>query len=326
MKQFKDIICVVDSDTAYEYLLERAVALAENNQASLTVVDITEKISADMVSDTELASASDMQSAMTNTAETLIEDIIAPYRERLDIKTKVLTGIPFMEIIREVLRGGHDIVIKLADMHDWLDNIFSSDDMHLFRKCPCPVWIIKPQEKKTYKRILVSVDIDNTSSSDKHEAQQALNEQTLELACSLALSDFAELHVVYVWHAVGESAMRGAFMDTPEEKILAYTEQVRQQRSASLNKLLQDVLGKSGEDFMDYIKPQVHLIKGWARKEIPALAKRIDADLVVMGTVARTGIHGFFMGNTAETILNQIDSSVLAIKPPGFETPVTMED
>ena len=89
MKQFKDILCVVDSDTAYEYLLERAVALAENNQASLTVVDITEKISADMVSDTELASASDMQSAMTNTAETLIEDIVAPYRERFDIKTKV---------------------------------------------------------------------------------------------------------------------------------------------------------------------------------------------------------------------------------------------
>ena len=33
---------------------------------------------------------------------------------------------------------------------------------------------------------------------------------------------------------------------------------------------------------------------------------------------------GFIMGNTAETILNQIDCSVLAIKPPGFKTPVTL--
>jgi universal stress protein E len=45
---------------------------------------------------------------------------------------------------------------------------------------------------------------------------------------------------------------------------------------------------------------------------------------VVMGTVARTGVPGFIMGNTAETILSQIDCSVLAIKPPGFTTPVTL--
>ena len=67
-------------------------------------------------------------------------------------------------------------------------------------------------------------------------------------------------------------------------------------------------------------------MKGWARQEIPAVAKRIDADLVVMGTVGRTGVPGFIMGNTAETILNQINCSVLAIKPPGFSTPVTLED
>jgi nucleotide-binding universal stress UspA family protein len=45
-----------------------------------------------------------------------------------------------------------------------------------------------------------------------------------------------------------------------------------------------------------------------------------------MGTIARTGISGFIMGNTAETILNRLDCSVLAIKPPGFETPITLDD
>ena len=77
---------------------------------------------------------------------------------------------------------------------------------------------------------------------------------------------------------------------------------------------------------MNYVKLQLHLLKGQARKEIPAMAKRLDVDCVVMGTVARTGIRGFIMGNTAETILEQIDCSVLAIKPPGFETPVVLED
>jgi len=40
-----------------------------------------------------------------------------------------------------------------------------------------------------------------------------------------------------------------------------------------------------------------------------------------MGTVGRSGIKGFFMGNTAEKILNNINCSVLAIKPHGWKTP-----
>ena len=153
----------------------------------------------------------------------------------------------------------------------------------------------------------------------------ALNRQILEMAISLALSEFAELHIVHAWEAIGESAMRGAFMHAPEEKIIVYVEQVRQQHQARFDSLIQEVTNSMGQDAVNYHKPQAHLVKGLARKEIPALASQISCDLVVMGTVARTGIPGFIMGNTAETILNQIDCSVLAIKPPGFHTPVTIE-
>ncbi len=90
--------------------------------------------------------------------------------------------------------------------------------------------------------------------------------------------------------------------------------------------MLNEVTGKLGTEALEYLKPQTHLVKGWPRKEIPALAARLDVDLVVMGTVARTGVPGLIMGNTAESIINQIDCSLLAIKPPGFETPVTLEE
>ena len=145
------------------------------------------------------------------------------------------------------------------------------------------------------------------------------------MAISLALSEFAELHIVHVWEAVGESAMRGMFMHAPEEKIHAYVEQVQHEHAKLLQALINDVTNNLGQDALNYLKPNKHLVKGWARQEIPVLANEIDADLVVMGTVGRTGIPGFIMGNTAETILNQIDCSVLAIKPPGFQTPVTIE-
>ena len=89
---------------------------------------------------------------------------------------------------------------------------------------------------------------------------------------------------------------------------------------------MQETGAKLGQDAMDYIKPQRHLLKGAARKEMPALAKHLQVDCILMGTVARTGVRGFIMGNTAETILEQIACSVLAVKPPGFVTPVTLED
>ena len=120
--------------------------------------------------------------------------------------------------------------------------------------------------------------------------------------------------------------MRGALMRTPEAEIIAYVEQVRHRHEAGLNGLMRGVAGTLDKDAAEYIKPRTHLVKGWPRKEIPSLAKQLEADVIVMGTVARTGVPGFIMGNTAEMILNQIDCSVLAIKPPGFETPVTLTD
>jgi hypothetical protein len=44
-----------------------------------------------------------------------------------------------------------------------------------------------------------------------------------------------------------------------------------------------------------------------------------------MGTLARTGIAGLFIGNTAEAVLHQVNCSVLTVKPEGFVTPVKPE-
>jgi len=90
------------------------------------------------------------------------------------------------------------------------------------------------------------------------------------------------------------------------------------------NILISETIGKLGQDTLEYLKPKKHLLKGDPRNTIPEFTGKIKADLVVMGTVARIGLPGFFMGNMAEDILSQLDSSVLAIKPPRFVTPVTL--
>ncbi|MCG6938937.1 MAG: universal stress protein [Gammaproteobacteria bacterium] len=326
MQRFKNILCVVNTDMQNNVAVEHAVKLAEKNQVGLTVVEVIDKIVPNTTLYERIMSPVDLQAEMISEHQNRLQELISPWEKNIEIKTRVLTGILFLEVIHEVLRNGHDLLFKTADSGVLLNRVFGSDDMHLLRKCPCPVWLVKPESPKTYQMILAAVDVNDDYPSEELNTRHSLNHQILEIASSLALSECANLHIVHAWRAIGEGTMRGAFMARPEEEVASYIEEVKQQHVQNMKELMSETIDKLGQEAQDYIKPKKNLIKGDPRKIIPAFAEEIKADLIVMGTVARTGLSGFFMGNTAETILNQINCSVLAIKPPGFVTPVTLDD
>ncbi len=74
---------------------------------------------------------------------------------------------------------------------------------------------------------------------------------------------------------------------------------------------------------MAQLTPETHLRVGSPRKEIPPLVKEIDADLVVMRAVNRSGNPGLFVGNTPEAILTRLGCSILVVEPSVGITPVT---
>jgi nucleotide-binding universal stress UspA family protein len=326
MDRFNQILCDITKEKFSKVALDRAVTLAENNQARLTVVAVAEPVSLGMGMPDGGPISADLQAAIVSDCAQRLKLSVGQYLPRVELNTKVLVGIQFMEVVLEVLRNGHDLVVKAAEPLDWVDRLLGSEDMHLLRKCPCPVWLLERSAAKKYRRILAAVDVDDAFPEPELKSRHLLNRQIVELAASMAISDSAELHIVHAWEAIGESAMRGLIMRTPEEKLRAYVDQIRRQRESKLAKLMTRVTGHLGQNALDYLKPEVHMVKGWKRKVIPALAKEIEADLIVMGTVARTGVPGFIMGNTAESILHQIDCSVLAIKPNGFVTPIIPQD
>ncbi len=323
MKRFNNILFVYESAVDGTMALERAITLAENNQAQLTVVEVMDEPPSIAGVVSGKVSAETIQKAMLEERQERLQRLIETLRTGIPINTRVLVGTAFLEIIREVLRGQRDLVIKPAHGDSMLDRIFGSNDMHLLRKCPCPVWLMKPAGSKTYRRILAAVDFGKENDKDK---KNSLNRQVLEIATSLSHSEFSELHIVHVWRAYGESALRSGFAQMPEAKLDVYLDDVQQQHQQRLNALMDDLSTWVGKDAVDYVKPRLHLLKGDAKDEIPRLAAELKVDLIVMGTLARAGIPGFIMGNTAETILNHIDCSVLAVKPEGFVTPVTLEE
>lgn len=324
MNRFKNILCVLTAGESSHIALKRAVALAEHNQARLHVISVMPSVSIGMGMSEGGPISAELEATMVKARTEEVSGLVEQHRGQMMPQTRVLVGLQFLEIIRDVLRHDCDLVIKAPDVQEWMEHLLGSEDMHLLRKCPCPVWLIKPTAPKTYRRILAAVDVSEIYPQPEKKPRRALNQQIIEMAASVAREDTAELHVVHSWHVFAESALRGALMEMQEISVNALVETVRQQREANLNGLIQSTIGDLNSEGLQHPEPQSHLVKGRARREIPALVKTLDADLVVMGTVARTGIPGFFTGNTAESILSQLDCSVLAIKPPGFETPVTL--
>ena len=326
MQRFKNILYVVVSGSVDRVALGHAVALANNNQAHLTVVEVIDKTPFNIKLHGRNLSTKTFREKLVAEHQQKLQALVDSLGKSIEIHTKILIGTSFLEIIRQILRNKHDLVIKTAESGRLLDRVFGSADMHLLRKCPCPVWLVKSKSPRKYQRILAAVDVDDDYQSEELNTRHLLNLQVLEMASSLVSSEFAELHVVNAWEAIGEGALRSASMGSQEEDIAAYVEEVRQQHQQNLNVLISEMIKKQQRNTLSALNLQVHLLKGSPDEEIPLLSRQIKADLMVMGTVARTGISGFFIGNSAETILNQLDCSVLAVKPPGFQTPVTLDD
>lgn len=327
MNRFKNILCVITADQVdSQYLVERAVLLAKNNQAHLTLMSVVERVDANINTSAGGTILTDLQTWMVNERQQILTDLANPHFQHCQLDTRVAVGTFFIEVIHAVLRDAYDLVIKIAEDPGWLDRLLGSDDLHLLRKCPSPVWLIKPGMPAKFRRIVAAVDVEDGYPDDEIQQRHDLNVQVMQMASSLALSEFAELHVVHAWEAIGEGPMRNGFLMTDVARVDSYVREVEKLHRKKLDALLQETIGKLGAETVNYLKTKTHLVKGSARREIPILIRKLEADMVVMGSVARTGISGLLMGNTAEMILTHIDCSVLAAKPNGFVSPVTLAD
>ena len=191
MKRFSNVLLIADAALESSEAMERAVAFALNNQASLTLVDIVDDVSAEMQLAATAPSGEELSEIMVSDKREQLDKIVnATEAKGVDIEVKVLVGKPFLEIIRQVLQHKHDLVIKCVETSKRSGaGAFGSTDMHLIRKCPCPVWMIKHPDHKRYSSILAAVDRDSEDTQ-----RDSLNRPILEMATSLALAESSELH------------------------------------------------------------------------------------------------------------------------------------
>ncbi|XBQ17175.1 MAG: universal stress protein [Oceanicaulis sp.] len=256
--------------------------------------------------------------------EALIEALLDNRRREIEAvlpaglkdRLTVRCGKTFIEIIREAAARPTAMVVKAAEpLGGPLSRLFASTDQHLLRKCPCPVWLRAPEAGPEVTRVLAAVDVD--PEADEPETLADLNARVLDTAIAMAEPD-GVVHVAHAWQADAEG-LYWAFGSSGEDAGQRYAAAVKAGRKRGLDALLAPYREAAGGPDLS-----AHLLRGAPHAVIPDLARRVRADLLVMGTVARTGLRGVIIGNTAENILNAAAGSVVAVKPSGFVTPIVV--
>lgn len=311
MRNFKRILVHVDVMASSHPALDRAVELARHVDAELKIVHVPAEFSRR----TRLSISEDLQARLialrAERLQAIASNLGTGAGRSLAITTEVMTGRPAIEIVRDVLRHGHDVLLK---SHGSLSErargpLFDALDMQLLRKCPCPVWLVGPDPPRR-GRVLAAID-----PNPEDPAEQALNLRILEMALYLVGAEYRELVILHVWHAFGQELLRPL---ASEEDVKTYVEAARDVATRDMDDCLAPLRARLGQ-------AAVRLEQGEPGTLIPQLAADEQIDLVVMGSVARTGITGLVMGNTAERVLASLTCSVLTVKPDGFVCPVTLD-
>ncbi len=302
MKRFRDIIVMAGGKDGGAAAIERAGEVARQNSAKVKIVDFVAPLPERL--DMAGSQPAQIHAKLVDAKLENLNRIADPLREAgLKVVYELING-PAEKILERVISDGHDLLIKSAEQPPgFAQRLFGTTGLRIMRKCPCPVWIIKASAPKRFRRILAAIE-----PRPADQEREPLNVRIIEMATSLAQTDQAEVHVLYVWPDWATDSGPALFGE--KESIQREIERLQ----ASMLNMLLDPFRDEGHSF------HTHLLSGDPGDTIVAQCQALEIELLLMGTIRGPNLFGFVMGSTAEKVLNQVNCSVLTLKPDDFST------
>ncbi len=320
MRRFKKILYVHDATSEMaEETLRMAMELADRNNGSVDLISVMSPPIA-ILNKARIAS---LHALWVKEAEEDLATLKKAAHTGNNSNSKVVIGRPYIEVVREVIRRNYDLVIKPIGPYRLMDRLLGRLDMQLLRHCPCPVWLSKGEAYGAFDTVLAAVD---GGEPGNQKTEDALNRQILELSYSLCEENKAELHVVHAWNAPYLTVYSKTRAGISRQDIKDYVRDEKRVHRNWMSRLMRRAAKWVGADVYGSVKRHTHLRQGFAGEEVTGVIAELGSDLIVLGTVARTGLSGLIMGNTAEEIIDYTTCSVLAVKPPGFISQIKVEN
>ena len=305
MNTIKRILAVIDPTKDDQHGLSRSIEFAKKSGASITAFMTVYDFSYEMTTMLSGEEREAMRSAVIKDRELWLTDLVSVYKD-INIETQVVWhNRPYEAIINTVMEHNFDLVIKGTHQHGALKSvIFTPTDWHLVRKCPAPVLFVKEMAWPANGNILAAINA--VSENDEHVALNKRIIKDAQFLCELAN---AKLNLVNAYPATPVNIA----IEIPEFNPGVYNESVKKHHIESTTQLAND---------FNLTTEQCFIEEGLPEDVIPDVAKRLNSELVVIGTVGRTGLSAALVGNTAEHVIDSLDCDVLALKPDGYVSPL----
>lgn len=307
MIECKRILAVVDAERDNQPALSRAYELASKTGAKVTAMMVVYDLSYDM---TTMLSPDERESMRDAVTKEHAKWLSAQLKEQGFSETDIVVewnNRAYESIIYFALNNQIDLVVKATKNHDDLASvIFTPTDWHLMRKCPRPVLLVKEHDWPEGGEIIAAVNVG--TEDDEHAA---LNDKLTIIANDYASLLKGNVNLVNSY----PSTPLNIAIEVPEFDPDTYHDAVKTHHTKEMR-----------SHALKYGIPEDKCVvkEGLPEKVIPQVAKTLDAELVVIGTVGRVGISAALIGNTAEHVIDELNCDVLAIKPDGFESPITV--
>ena len=194
---------------------------------------------------------------------------------------------------KQCASGGYLAVVKTGRRSESL--LHTSLDWQLLRECPAPVLIVAKKKWHKVRPVLATLDLATDVA-----AKRALNRKVLDAAQRLATGLGVELEII----TAIEVPVLLADLDLVDP--VAYARDAEAAMAPRIRELAET---------SDLPISAFRCKRGPVERVIASRAAKVGAQIVVMGTVGRSGVKGRLMGNTAEKVLRHMKTDVLALKP-----------
>jgi universal stress protein E len=302
MSRIQNILVIVDPTASEQPSLGKAELLAQRFDARLELFVCDTKAAREM---RLLAQrARDPSRLLDVNLKPMLEELARPLRDR---GIDVCTECGFADVLADGLcdrikRSNADLVIKDTHHHSLLQRtLVTNTDWHLIRTSEVPLLLAKPKAWNATPRVLAAVDPGHVN-----DKPASLDEAILQWSCAITERIQGSLHAVHAYIPLTIAAAAGNAVGPIANTL---TPQAMEFEDKEKRKELQALTGR-------YAIPNdhLHLELGIAADLLPRKAEELNADLVVMGAVARRGLNRIFIGSTAERALEKMPCDVLVVK------------
>lgn len=299
MKLCKKIFVVLEPQQQDQPALTRAAYLAKATGASLHLFVCAYETAIGIATFISGTHRKNIIRTVVDGNQVMVNRLAAPLREEgIEITLEVVWDRhPSDAIINALHRTECDFLMKLTTMHSRVPEvIFNHIDWNILRYARCPVLLVKTGQWDDIGQVLAAV---NAAPGDATHEQ--LNTLILDTAQSLARQLEFEMHLVSAYPAppVFVPIVSGARHPINYRK--------------KMSQMVQKNIGKLADSYQ-VNDEHIHLVEGPVEWVIPKVSREIVAEFVVLGTVARQGVGGIGLGNTAEHILDKLNCDVMVVK------------